>query len=204
MRNPSSRVMTSRRGFLHRAAGAGSLLCFCPFGGRALAGFGQDVAEEPFKADSKMTFEQVYHFAYAGSFIPILSALAEQEGREAFVQRLQETASRIAREAMAGRPGDDRSLAVFMRPLRKPNHFWKHVITFEVVEDTETMHEGRVTQCLWAKTFRKSKAEDIGYACICHPDFAAAEGFNPKMKLHRTKTLMQGFDCCDHRYFMET
>ena len=43
----------------------------------------------------------------------------------------------------------------------------------------------------------------VGYASICHPDFAMTEGYNPKMKLLRTKTLMQGDDCCNHCWVME-
>jgi hypothetical protein len=43
-------------------------------------------------------------------------------------------------------------------------------------------------------------AVDIGYAVICHPDFASAEGYSTKLRLVRTKTLMQGHDCCNHRW----
>jgi hypothetical protein len=31
-------------------------------------------------------------------------------------------------------------------------------------------------------------------------DFGLPVGLNPKFKLIRTKTLMQGHDCCNHRY----
>jgi hypothetical protein len=38
---------------------------------------------------------------------------------------------------------------------------------------------------------------------VCSPDFAIAAGFNPKLRLTRTKTLMQGHDSCHFRYTME-
>lgn len=60
-----------------------------------------------------------------------------------------------------------------------------------------------MTECLWAATFRAAGAEDIGYATICHPDFATTTAFNPRMRMIRTKTLMQGHDCCNHRWVME-
>jgi hypothetical protein len=63
--------------------------------------------------------------------------------------------------------------------------------------------EIKITECLWAKTFRAANAADIGYATICYSDFAGAVAFNPKMRLVRTKTLMQGHDCCNHRWVLE-
>ncbi len=35
-------------------------------------------------------------------------------------------------------------------------------------------------------------------------DFATVTAFNPKLKMIRTKTLMQGADSCDHRYIVVT
>ncbi len=51
-----------------------------------------------------------------------------------------------------------------------------------------------------ASTFLVAKAGDIGWASVCFGDYAWAEGFNPKIKLVRDKTLMQGHDICNHRY----
>ena len=39
---------------------------------------------------------------------------------------------------------------------------------------------------------------------VCYPDYAIARGRNPKLKLIRTKTLMQGDECCRLRYVKET
>jgi len=59
---------------------------------------------------------------------------------------------------------------------------------------------GKVTKCIWAEVFLKFDAGDIGWAYICHGDYAWTEGFNSKFKLVRDKTLMQGHDYCNHRY----
>jgi hypothetical protein len=79
----------------------------------------------------------------------------------------------------------------------------QHALEAEIVEQTPDAFEYRVTKCLWSKAFRESAAADIGYAIICHPDYAVARSLNPKLKLIRTKTLMQGDDCCVLRYVME-
>ena len=71
------------------------------------------------------------------------------------------------------------------------------------MEDAETAFEVRITECLWSKTFREEEAADLGYACICHSDYAMAKAFNAKMHLIRDKTLMQGFNHCNHRWEMQ-
>jgi hypothetical protein len=82
----------------------------------------------------------------------------------------------------------------------KNNEVFKKILTFNIVEDTNTAFEIHVTECLSASTFLAREAGDIGHAFICWGDYAWAEGFNPKIKLVRDKTLMQGHDCCNHRY----
>lgn len=87
--------------------------------------------------------------------------------------------------------------------MKSPPPLFQHTLVYEIVEDSPQAFAFRISQCLWAKTFREEDAADIGYAAICHPDFAVARAFNPKLKLIRTKTLMRGHDCCNHRYVME-
>jgi len=37
----------------------------------------------------------------------------------------------------------------------------------------------------------------------CKPDFAAIKALHPSLRLERTKTLMQGDDCCDFKFIWE-
>jgi len=73
-------------------------------------------------------------------------------------------------------------------------------LTMKIIEDTDTAFEIRVTDCLAAESYLPYKAGDIGYAAVCWGDYNWASDFNPKIKLIRDKTLMQGHDCCNHRY----
>ena len=73
-------------------------------------------------------------------------------------------------------------------------------LAMEIIEDTDTVFEIRVTDCLAAEAYLPYKAGDIGYAAVCWGDYNWASDFNPKIKLIRDKTLMQGHDCCNHRY----
>lgn len=73
-------------------------------------------------------------------------------------------------------------------------------LTMEIIEDTDKVFEIRVTDCLAAESFLPYKAGDIGYAAVCWGDYNWASDFNPKIKLIRDKTLMQGHDYCNHKY----
>jgi len=160
-------------------------------------------AKHKFSEKSEMTYEQIYQFAYGG-FIPLMKNLAEELGKDRFDALLKQAASQAGVQAakeQAKKLGKN-DLAAFMAPVKSKDPFWQQVLTFEFVEDTEKAAEIKVTECLWAKTFREANAADIGYAAVCHGDFAYAPAFNPKMKMIRTKTLMRGHDCCNHRYVM--
>ena len=82
--------------------------------------------------------------------------------------------------------------------------YMKHCLNFKIVEDTPNKLEFKFTKCLWAKTFRESKAGDYGYAYLCYPDLFKWLPWNSKLKVRLTKTLMQGHDCCNHRLYLET
>lgn len=151
-----------------------------------------------------MSWDGIFQFAFRRSLIPAMKGLASQLGEEKLVGMLQECSSETARKGMAQRPPGNRDFATWVGNMKATPPLFQHALAFEIVEDTPKAFEFRISKCLWAKTFRDGDAAAIGYACICHPDFAVASAFNPKLKLIRTKTLMQGHDCCNHRYVMET
>jgi hypothetical protein len=91
----------------------------------------------------------------------------------------------------------------FAEVMKKPDTFYDHVTTYEIVEESEQSFEIKITECLWAKVFREANAPSIGYLYKCYPDNFKIKYFNPKLKLVRTKTLMQGDDCCDHRFILD-
>lgn len=158
-----------------------------------------------FADDSEMTFEEVSDLAFGSFLIPFIQGLADELEDRSFIETLKRAATRAG-----SRRGVDHAKALgsndfeaFTGVMRDPDRFLTHVITYDVVEDTDETFEIKVTECLWAKTFRANDAQDIGHAAICHPDFAEALAFNPKMRMTRTKTLMQGHDCCNHHWTWE-
>lgn len=71
---------------------------------------------------------------------------------------------------------------------------------FEVLERTAQTLKFKVTRCPWAERMRRLGAADLGFAYHCAYDYGFCEGLNPAIQFTRTKTLMQGDDCCDHAY----
>ncbi len=153
---------------------------------------------------SGMSYEEVFKFAYGGA-IPVMKNLSYQIGKEKFLELLQKATSAAAVQEMKERYRDEpkRDLTTLMADLKKPDSLYQHTLTFDIPKDTEKEVEVRISQCLWAKTFREAHAEDYGYAMICHGDIAATKAYNPKITLNRPKLLMKGDDECRFRYTME-
>jgi len=147
------------------------------------------------KAD--MSYEELFKFKYA-NIISILKNLSDQIGGDKFIKLLKKAAGEVAtREAEAElKTEPKRDLASYIADLKKPGPIYEHSLTFEFIKDTEKEAEARITECLWAKTFRQANAADIGYAMICNPDSAYLKAYNPKIKLDRPKLLMRGDNEC--------
>lgn len=198
---------TDRRDFLKTALPAGVLCAVgCPRLSMALLegkGTGQSLQEKAAQ-DSGMSYEEVYIFAYQNGFIPVAKKMMEKMGRDAYLELLSASSSEAVTDlakATAARLANN-DLAAFAGSMKNPDPLFEHALTYEVVEDSGTAFEVEIRECLWAKTFRDADAAEIGYATICHPDYAFAEGFNPKLRMIRSKTLMQGDECCNHRWVM--
>ena len=90
----------------------------------------------------------------------------------------------------------------FWEPTQK-SKFGNAIMTIEIPKKTRNKATVKMTECLFAKTFREHDAGDIGYAAICHADFAVTEVFNPKIKLVRDQCLMKGDECCLFEYSLD-
>ena len=83
------------------------------------------------------------------------------------------------------------------------NTAFKDSVTYETTENTDKKLTFIITECMFAKTFNELKEPEFGYSSGCHGDFEMAKALHPKVKLTRTKTLMQGDDHCDICYTWE-
>lgn len=75
-------------------------------------------------------------------------------------------------------------------------------LTTEVVEQTETTYVYKVTRCRYAEMYREMGLGHIGHLLSCQRDGTFCEGYDPRLRLTRTQTIMQGADHCDFNYRM--
>jgi hypothetical protein len=79
---------------------------------------------------------------------------------------------------------------------------WKlgGALEMEVMEQTETSYAFNVTRCRYAEMYRDMGLGEIGHLLSCQRDATFCEGYDKRMRLKRTQTIMQGASHCDFRY----
>ena len=191
-----------RREFVRRLATTGPVVCLGSGGLLAALRPTQEAkkpqAKHKFLEDAGLTYEQVLQLAVGTMFIPVMSELAARTGMDIVKEACANAAAKRVKERIKSLAKKD--LATFAGFFKNPSPFSAHSLTMEIIQDTDSVFELRVTECLWAKVFREAKAAELGFNCICLPDYATAKAFHPKLKLIRDKTLMQGHDHCNHKY----
>jgi hypothetical protein len=190
----------TRRGFLF---GIGPFCALACFGGpQAMAIL--DTVQHKFdeETDRASTIRQYYQTRY-GEMIKLVSALEKEWGRKKTIDFLKRAVQDRMLEYGRNQASElnDNSFKTYVDIFRGPA--FKKLLTMEIVEDTDTAFELKVTECIWARTFLDAGAGEFGYAHICYGDYYWSKGFNPKISMVRDKTLMQGHAFCNHRYMLK-
>lgn len=73
----------------------------------------------------------------------------------------------------------------------------------DVLEQTSTTYFFNVLRCPYYEKYRELGLDDLGVALSCCRDEPFARGLNTRLKLVRTKTIMEGAACCDFRYYLQ-
>ena len=153
-----------------------------------------------------MSYVDLFSFSYRG-LIPVLKNLCNQVGKEKFLEMLEkatyESAFQGSEASIKQEPDLNRDIGTLMSYMKKPNPIYQHVLTYKILKDTEKEAEMSITECLWAKTFRRLDAGDIGYALVCHSDVGSIQAFNPQITFNRPKLLMKGDSECLFQYRMQ-
>ncbi len=139
----------------------------------------------------------------AGVLGPMLNAFRDRFGEEETREAAREVITEIARAQGAEMAkflgGDDlETFAANKDPWRKGG-----ALDVEELERNGAAYSFNVTRCGYADMYRKMGYGDLGDIFSCTRDFEFSKGFNPRIKLTRTQTIMQGAAFCDFRYTLE-
>ncbi len=130
---------------------------------------------------------------------PLIKAFIEELGEEKALSVVRSVIGKLARQS-----GRDLAKALggnTMNDLARGLMAWAKgdAYEMEVIRLTETEYVYNITRCRYAEMYKEIGLADLGVVLSCGRDFELIAGFNPKMKLTRTKTIMEGCDRCDFR-----
>ena len=70
----------------------------------------------------------------------------------------------------------------------------------DVLEESDNRYRFNVTCCKYAEMYRDMGLGEIGHLLSCQRDGTFCEGYDRRLKLKRTQTIMQGASHCDFDY----
>ena len=135
----------------------------------------------------------------------VYETLKASQGEAVAKKTIEESVRRSAIEqarqfAAAAAPGGT-SLKAFQDVM--PLWTKGGALEIEVKEQSESSFTFNVVRCRYAETYKAMGMGEIGHLLSCNRDGAFCEGYDPKLKLERTQTIMQGASHCNFHYTYE-
>jgi len=129
----------------------------------------------------------------------ILRAMKEHYGEEVYQIIVEKQGEHIRNhfKKMAEENGDN-SIEAYIKLVYDPCLELGNEFTVEKTEDGYQMY---CTKCMPYDGAKRFGVTEEAYYITCSRDPYMVEGFNPNIGLKRTKTRMQGHDCCDHFFY---
>ena len=131
----------------------------------------------------------------------LVKGFAKEIGREKAMEITQEV---IEEDAL--RSGKKMAKAYSNNTLAELSKIVKDVwakddiLKIEIIREDENALFFDVTYCGYADLYEKMGLKELGFVLSCCRDFPFTKGFNSKIELKRTQTIMEGAACCDFRY----
>jgi hypothetical protein len=124
----------------------------------------------------------------------------EAVAKATIAESVRRSAIEQARQFAAAAPGGP-SLKAFQDVM--PLWTKGGALEIEVQEKTDTSFAFNVVRCRYAETYKAMGLGEIGHLLSCNRDGAFCEGYDPRLKLERSQTIMQGASHCDFKYKYE-
>lgn len=161
-----------------------------------------DTARPPAADDIGILRQRSIEAAFAKE---LHAEMAKEIGEERATAMLARAVIRMAKAAGAEwakkAPGGKPTIQSFVDTL--PAWTKDDALRIEVLRQTETEFAFNVTRCRYAETYKAMGIGHLGAALSCNRDGTFCEGYDPRLKLTRTQTIMGGASHCDFRYRLE-
>jgi len=76
-------------------------------------------------------------------------------------------------------------------------------LEYTILEQSDQRFSFDITRCQYAELYERLGIKEFGCVLSCSRDDPFITSFNPRMKLFRTQTIMQGASLCDFRIVLE-
>ncbi len=155
--------------------------------------------------EDKEKTAQISHLLRREIQAPLISALIKGFEEEFGSERTQAVAKEIICKdaALSGKMLSGVYSGNSLKELLKiVEEVWAEDGTMEIknVKLSQDSLSFDVTRCGYAELYEQLGIIELGTLLSCCRDFAFQDGFNPKIELVRTKTIMEGDDICDFCY----
>ncbi len=124
-------------------------------------------------------------------------AIGEDKARDILSRAIRRAAIEAGAEMASRAPG-----GADLESFKAIQHLWTKgdALSIEVLDSAPGVFDFNVTRCRYAETYRAMGLGDIGAILSCNRDGAFCEGYDPRIKLTRTQTIMGGASHCDFRF----
>lgn len=131
---------------------------------------------------------------------PLINAFMEELGSDKSLKVVKRVIEPLARESgnQLARQVGGNSMRDFAKGMKT---YWESGGAYEKeeLELSETKYDFNIKRCRYAEMYKALGLAELGFVLSCGRDFDMIKGFNPKMTLARTQTIMEGHDICDFR-----
>lgn len=130
------------------------------------------------------------------------TTLGEAQAKRILSSAIRKAAIAQGQAYAAEEPDGKTSLAGFHALL--PQWTANGALEVELLEQTDTTLNYNITRCRYAEMYKEMGLAEIGHLLSCGRDGTFCSGYDPRIKLERTQTLMQGASHCDFQYRLES
>ena len=131
-------------------------------------------------------------------FAEMVAEFGQEKAEEILDRAIRKAAINEGKAFAARAPGGKPSMEDFIKLFE----LWTTggALEIDVLQATDKAFDFNVTRCRYAETYRAMGIGELSAVLSCNRDGAFCEGFDPKIQMQRTQTIMGGADHCDFRY----